>query len=160
MNNTQNISLEGSSTMNLPKISIRYSDGRISYEEKLSDNDSKYAKRHNIEITEIKNLEFDYNLFETLSNKIDDLRSILNCLQEAVDKQNNSPGGLNYEAQFFTFYNQVKVIKDRVKEMEGKLEHNYRIIEHYQLNYENYYKNLEKNDLSISKNNFTKRIAK
>ena len=152
----KSITLEGSGTMNLPKLSIRYSDGSIHYEEKLSDNDSNYAKRHNIEITEIKKLEFDYNLFETLSNKIDDMRSVLNCLQEAVDRQNNSPGGLNYEAQFLTFFNQVKVIKDMVKEIEWKLEHNYKIIGYYQRNYENYYKNLEKNDLSISKTTLPK----
>jgi hypothetical protein len=144
--------------MNLPKLSIRYSNGIISYVEKLSDNDSNYAKRHNIEITEIKKLEFDYNLFETLSNKINNLRSILNCLQEAVDKQNNSPSGLNYEAQFFTFYNQVKVIKERVNEIEEKLEHNYDIIEHYQLNYENHYKHLEQNDLSSSKKTLSKQL--
>lgn len=121
----QTITLKGEG-IEIPKFIVRFS----SFGSMLSNSIEEimaFAKKRNWQIESIQPVKFDKALFETTINLIDETKALLNTFYYAVYAEDNH--NESYAEKFFTFFEMIKTIENKVQEMKELYQNNYEMIE-------------------------------
>ncbi len=125
MNNTQNISLDGKG-IELPKYIVSFSGGGTMLSNSIEEI-MEIAKKEKRQIESINPVKIDNRIFDTTINLIDGTKALLNTFYYAVYAEDNH--NERYEDKFFTFFEMIKTIENKVQEMKELYQNNFEMIE-------------------------------
>ncbi len=125
MNNTQDISLDGKG-IELPKYIVSFLGGGTMLSNSIEEI-MEITKKEKRQIESINPIKFDDGIFNTTINFIDETKALLNTFYYAVYAEENH--NENYDTKFFTFFEMIKTIENKVKEMRQVYQNNYEMID-------------------------------
>lgn len=125
MNNTQIISLTGAG-LELPKYIAEFSTGATMLSNNI-DEILEVAKKEKREIKSINPVKIDSDIFTSTINLIDETKALLNTFFYAVEAEDMYDE--DYKTKFFSFFEMIKSIEEKVREMKELYQNNYEMIE-------------------------------
>lgn len=125
MQHSQIFSLEGKDTKNLPKFIVHFTDDTNLFVDSLKEAIAK-ADENKLSIRCFEPAKIDDSLFTTAENWIDEIKALLNNMHYAIYGQENFNHG--YEKKFFTFFEFIKLLEIKVREIKIAYQTNFEII--------------------------------
>jgi hypothetical protein len=125
MNNTQNISLDGKG-IELPKYIVNFLGGGAMLSNSIEEI-MEIQKKEKRQIESINPVKIDNEIFDTSINFIDETKALLNTFYYAVYSEDNF--NEEYTTKFFSFFEMIKTIENKVQEMKQVYQNNYEMIE-------------------------------
>ena len=125
MNNTQNISLNGKG-IELPKYIVSFLGGGTMLSNSIEEI-MEIQKKEKLQIESINPVKIDNEIFDTSINFIDETKALLNTFYYAVYSEDNF--NEEYTTKFFSFFEMIKTIENKVQKMKQVYQNNYEIID-------------------------------